>query len=65
MTVEPESNQPNEFGFSGAGTGPEPEPAPDLEPVDGESIAIPADDLTGAISGALDEAVAPHEDDAD
>lgn len=63
MTAETESNQPNEFGFSGAGTGPEPEP--DLTPVDAESIAVPADDLTGAISGALEEAVAPDEDDAD
>ncbi|MEU4216290.1 hypothetical protein [Actinoplanes sp. NPDC026623] len=62
MTVEPESNEPNEFGFSGAATGPE--PAPDLTPVDGESIAIPAGDLTGTLSDALEEAVAPHEDDA-
>jgi hypothetical protein len=62
MTVEPESNQPNEFGFSGAGTGPEPEPDPAPD-VDGESIAIPAGDLTGSISEALQEAIAPPEDD--
>jgi hypothetical protein len=34
-------------------SGSEPEAAP--EAVDGESIAVPAGDLTGSITGALDE----------
>ncbi|MEU4237817.1 hypothetical protein [Actinoplanes sp. NPDC026619] len=52
-----ESDQPNEFGFSGAATAPEPEPehTPARE-VDGESIAVPAGDLTGAVSHAIEDA---------
>ena len=52
-----ESNQPNEFGFAGDGTAPQPEP--DREPpgdLDAERIAVPADDLTGAISDGIDRA---------
>ena len=47
MTVESESNEPNEFGFAGGATAPQPEP--DREPtehVDAERIAVPSDDLT-------------------
>ncbi|MEU7905460.1 hypothetical protein [Actinoplanes sp. NPDC049118] len=56
MTVESESNEPNEFGFSGAGTGPSPEHVTELiADTDAEAIAIPSGDLTGAIGRALDE----------
>jgi hypothetical protein len=54
MTDTTESDQPNEYGFGGEGTAPQPEPTPS-ETVDGESIAVPAGDLTGAITGAMDE----------
>jgi hypothetical protein len=56
MTVESESNRPNEFGYAGAATAPQPEPTREpVEEVDGESIAVPSGDLTGAISDAIDE----------
>jgi hypothetical protein len=52
-----ETDKPNEFGFSGGATAPEPEPETrPVEEVDGESIAVPGGDLTGAISNAIDEA---------
>lgn len=66
MTTETEtgSNEPNEYGFGGDGTGPEPEPEQKKsDEVDGESIAVPAGDLTGSITGALDELT--HKDDED
>jgi hypothetical protein len=54
--TESESDQPNEFGFGGGATAPEPQPEiKPIEEVDGESIAVPAGDLTGAITGAIDE----------
>jgi len=65
MSSEPrETDQPNEFGFAGGATAPEPEPddRPAAE-VDGESIAVPSGDLTGATTQALDEAIA-HEDES-
>ncbi|MBM2622206.1 hypothetical protein JIG36_42555 [Actinoplanes sp. LDG1-06] len=48
-----EQNEPNEFGFGGGATAPEPA----KEPPEGygESVAVPAGDLTGAITGAIDE----------
>ncbi|MEU8815675.1 hypothetical protein [Actinoplanes sp. NPDC048796] len=51
---ETEQNEPNEFGFAGAGTAPQPE----REPAEGfgESIAVPAGDLTGSIVEAIEEA---------
>ncbi|GID25236.1 hypothetical protein [Paractinoplanes brasiliensis] len=49
-----EHDEPNEFGFGGGATAPEPEPG--AEENDGEKIAVPADDLTGAITGAIEEA---------
>ena len=62
MTSEPrETDQPNEHGFAGGATAPEPEPR-SPEEVDGESIAVPAGDLTGAISRAVEEATDPHQD---
>ena len=56
MTAESESNQPNEYGFAGGATAPEPMKTPEpIEEVDGESVAVPAGDLTGAITEAIDE----------
>jgi hypothetical protein len=53
---ESKSDQPNEFGFGGGATAPEPQPEiKPIEEVDGESIAVPAGDITGAITGAIDE----------
>jgi hypothetical protein len=64
MTVESEAPEPNEFGFSGDATAPEPEqdrrPAED---VDAERIAVPSDDLTGAISDGIDRATQGDEAD--
>ncbi|WP_433370749.1 hypothetical protein ACQPZX_46090 [Actinoplanes sp. CA-142083] len=66
MTSESrETDQPNEFGFSGGATAPEPKADHrPVEEVDGESIAVPAGDLTGAISEAIEEATeGRHHDD--
>ncbi|WP_433298224.1 hypothetical protein ACQP2F_42870 [Actinoplanes sp. CA-030573] len=58
-----ETDQPNEFEFSGGATAPQPEPdRRPAEEVDGESIAVPAGDLTGAITHAIEEAT-EHDDD--
>ncbi|MEV6597400.1 hypothetical protein AB0M36_11115 [Actinoplanes sp. NPDC051346] len=72
MTVESEEHRPNEHGFAGAATAPEParttEPAESgerVEPaerVDGESIAVPAGDITGAVSAAIEDATTGDED---
>ncbi|GIF49152.1 hypothetical protein DFJ67_7903 [Asanoa ferruginea] len=53
---EPEEpNEPNEFGFAGAGTGPEPNLAPeDKAAEEGDEIAVPAGDITGAIVSAIE-----------
>jgi len=57
MTVESESHRPNEFGYAGGATTPEPEPARDpAEEADAERVAVPSDDLTGAISEAVEGA---------
>jgi len=57
MTVESESNEPNEFGFAGDATAPQPERERDsADHVDAERIAVPADDLTGALSDGIDRA---------
>jgi hypothetical protein len=64
MTVQSESNEPNEFGFAGDGTAPQPEPErKPAEDVDAERIAVPADDLTGAISDGIDKATQGDESD--
>ncbi|HET6478420.1 MAG TPA: hypothetical protein VFG35_00055 [Actinoplanes sp.] len=57
---EQEQDEPNQFGFSGAATAPEPveEPAEGY----GESIAVPAGDLTEAISEAIDEVTERREE---
>ena len=63
MTVESEEPQPNEFGFGGAATAPEPQPTREsIEEVEGESIAIPSGDITGAVSDAIED-MSYHEDD--
>jgi hypothetical protein len=58
MTDEPtttdETHEPNEYGFAGEPTAPEPTPERRDE-VDGEEIAVPAGDLTGATTGAIEE----------
>jgi len=65
MTSERETDQPNEFGFAGGATAPEPEPdRRTAEEVDGESIAVPAGDLTGAITHAIEDAT-DRDDDED
>jgi hypothetical protein len=53
-----EQDEPNQFGFAGGATAPQPikEPAEGY----GESIAVPAGDLTEAISEAIDEATERH-----
>ena len=62
MTDE-ETNEPNEFGYSGAATGPEPHKTMEpVEDVDGESIAVPSGDLTGAITEAIEELTEGDED---
>jgi hypothetical protein len=48
-----EPNEPNEFGFAGGATGPEPNLSED-EVSDGEDIAVPAGDITGAIVSAIE-----------
>ena len=59
MTSEPqetaeqtEHDEPNEYGFAGGATGPTPEPG--AKEGFGESIAVPAGDITGALMGAID-----------
>ncbi len=56
MTVESESNEPNEFGFGGGATAPQPDRDRESAEDDAEHIAVPADDLTGAFSDGLDDA---------
>jgi hypothetical protein len=55
-----EPHQPNTEGFAGGATTPEPTadggnegPRRQPEAVDGEGIAVPAGDLTGAVSDAI------------
>jgi hypothetical protein len=63
MTVESESDQPNEYGFAGGATAPEPEPSREsAEEVEGESIAVPSGDITGAVSDAIED-ISYHDDD--
>lgn len=49
----PQQNEPNEFGFAGDATGPEPRTGRTDE---AEDVAVPADDLTGPLTSALEEA---------
>ncbi len=50
-----QGNEPNEFGFAGEATAPQPEQTSIGEGF-GEAVAVPAGDLTGAITAAMDEA---------
>ena len=56
-----QGDKPNEFGFAGDATAPQ----PDREQGEsvGESVAVPAGDLTGAVTGAIDEATTGDDDD--
>ncbi|WP_306204797.1 hypothetical protein [Actinoplanes sp. RD1] len=59
MTDQREENQPNEFGFAGDGTAPEPQPTRDHDKQlhdEAESIAVPAGDITGSVSEAIEDA---------
>jgi hypothetical protein len=62
MTVESESDQPNEYGFGGGATAPQPRTDDSPQDVDGEGAAVPAGDITGAVSDAIEEM--SHGDDA-
>ena len=53
-------DEPNEFGFAGGATAPEPERG--SEESYGESIAVPAGDITGAVSAAIDDATTRDDD---
>ncbi|MDG4826701.1 hypothetical protein O7635_33040 [Asanoa sp. WMMD1127] len=55
-----EPNEPNEFGFAGGATGPEPNLS-EQEESEGEEIAVPSGDITGAIVSAIEG----HRDEAD
>jgi hypothetical protein len=55
MSTETEGNRPNQHGFGGGASGPEPTREPGSS-VDREDVAVPADDLTGALSDGLDDA---------
>jgi hypothetical protein len=60
--TDTESDQPNEFGFGGGATAPEPQPeTKPTDEVDGGSVAVPAGDITGAVSDAIDDLT--HSDD--
>ncbi|MFI7597105.1 hypothetical protein [Actinoplanes sp. NPDC049681] len=61
MTDASEEHRPNEYGFSGGATAPEPTPEKPGE-VDGEAIAVPAGDITGAVSHAIEEATTRDDD---
>ena len=66
MTDEPttreETHEPSEFG----GDPSVPEPAPQHhDGVDGESIAVPAGDLTGAVTEAIEDLAGSDDDDED
>jgi hypothetical protein len=59
-----ETDQPNEFGFAGGATVPQPQPnRGDDGDRDGENIAVPAGDLTGAITDSIDD-LTEHRDEA-
>ena len=56
-TVSNPPNEPNDEGFAGDPSTPTPEPASERrsgQEVDGESIAVPAGDITGPVSEALE-----------
>ena len=57
MTDASEEHQPNQYGFSGGATAPEPDPRSErTDEVNGEDIAVPAGDITGSVSRAIEDA---------
>jgi hypothetical protein len=55
MTVASEPNEPNQAGYAGAAATPEPDRTPEApEEVDAEATAVPAGDLTGAVTDAME-----------
>jgi hypothetical protein len=56
-------DEPNEFGFAGDATAPQPEPGATGESF-GESVAVPAGDLTGAVTAAVEDATTDQDEDA-
>ena len=59
-----EHNEPNREGFAGEGTGPEPTASlTEDELAEAERIAVPSGDITGAITGAIEDVTEPHEHD--
>jgi hypothetical protein len=64
MTDTESEHQPNEQGFAGGATAPEPLPEKKpIDEVDGESVAVPAGDITGAITEAIDDLVDRDDED--
>jgi hypothetical protein len=62
MSAESRNNEPNEFGFSGGATAPEPDRERESPAeAEGENIAVPSGDLTGALSDGLDDMTHPDE----
>jgi hypothetical protein len=56
-----ENDQPNDEGFAGDPTTPEPDRGSTGENL-GESIAVPAGDLTGALVHAIEETTSGKDD---
>jgi hypothetical protein len=55
MTVASEPNEPNEAGYAGAAATPEPDRTPEPpEDVNAEATAVPAGDLTGPLTEAME-----------
>ncbi|WP_229068035.1 hypothetical protein [Actinoplanes sp. DH11] len=56
-----ENDKPNEYGFAGAATAPQPETDGTADRhatrlhEEAEATAVPAGDITGAVTGAIDE----------
>ena len=62
-TTRTEHDEPNDAGFAGAATTPTPEPG--AGEGYGESVAVPAGDLTGALMEAIEHASDRHDDGGD
>ena len=56
--------EPNEFGFAGGATGPQPRPE-NRDDNTSEHTAVPADDLTGALSGGVNDATLDDDESTD
>jgi hypothetical protein len=56
-------NEPNEYGFAGDPTGPQPSgDGADDELARAEEEAVPAGDLTGALTGAIEDVTGQDEE---